>query len=135
MHITRGSWGLARGNRKDKVTVSFHYLTRVVQDSEGEPKLTKVTAAEFKVAMDKVAALPPSDTSTQEGVDKLRFSSTVPVENLSEIEPNLYFGTYKAIYTGHTYHNTAKGEIPCNSASIGHFTFLHIIPKRVSAYI
>lgn len=115
---------MARRNRKDKVTVSFHYLTRTVEGNDGEPKNAPFTAAEFKEAMDRIAATQVIDTSTQEGVDKLRFSMTVPIENLKEIEDNLYFGTYQGLYTGHTYQNTAKGEIPYNSASLRTFYFL-----------
>jgi hypothetical protein len=115
---------LARRNRKDKVTVSFHYLTRVVEGSDGEPTNAPFTAAEFKEAIDTIAATPQIDTSTQEGVDKLRFSPTIPISNLAEVEANLYFGTYQGIYTGHTYQNTAKGEIPYNSASIRTFYFI-----------
>lgn len=106
------------------MTVSFHYLTRVVEGVDGEPTNAPFTVAEFEQAMDRVAATPKIDTSTQEGVDKLRFSATVPVENLKEMEANLYFGTYQRIYTGHTYQNTAKGEIPYNSASIRTFYFI-----------
>lgn len=115
---------MARRSRKDKVTVSFHYLARVVEGSDGEPTTVPFTANEFKDAMARLAATPEIDTSTQEGVDKLRFSPTVPVANLVELETNLFFGTYKGIYTGHTYHNTAKGEIPYNSASIRTFYFM-----------
>lgn len=115
---------MPRRNRKDRVTVSFHYLTRVIEGGDGEPKNVPLSATEFKEAMERVAATPQIDTSTQEGVDKLRFSSTAPVENLIEIEPELYFGNYKGIYTGHTYHNTAKGEIPYNSASVRNFYFI-----------
>ncbi len=115
---------MARRNRKDKVTVSFHYLTRVVAGSDGDPKTTPLNAAEFREAMERIAAAPPIDTSTQEGVDKLRFSSAAPVEGVIEVEPELYFGRYKGIYTGHTYHNTAKGEIPYNSASVRNFYFI-----------
>jgi hypothetical protein len=115
---------LARRNRKDKVTVSFHYLIRAVEGSDGEPKNAPITAAEFKEAMDRVIAAPPIDTSTQDAVDKLRFSSVAPTEDVNEVEPGLYFGKYKAIYTGHTYQNTAKGEIPYNSASIRNFYFI-----------
>ncbi|WP_332756848.1 hypothetical protein [Sphingomonas sp. LB2R24] len=82
------------------------------------------SVAEFKEAMDRIVATPKIDTSTQEGVDKLRFSPTVPIDNFTEIEPNLYFGTYQGIYTGHTYQNTAKGEIPYNSASLRTFYFM-----------
>lgn len=115
---------LARRNRKDKVTVSFHYLTRVIEGDSGEPENVPFTASEFKDAMDQIAATPKIDTSTQAGVDKLRFSPTVPTENLSEIEHGLYFGTYQGIYTGHTFQNTAKGEIPYNSASLRTFCFI-----------
>jgi hypothetical protein len=106
------------------VTVSFHFLTRAAQGANGEPTVVPITVAEFKEAMNRIAATPEIDTSTQEGVDKLRFSTVVPIENLVELEPNLYFGTYTGIYTGHTYRNTAKGEIPYNSASLRAFSFL-----------
>lgn len=106
------------------MTVSFHYLTRVVEGSDGEPMNVPFSVAEFKEAMDRIVATPKIDTSTQEGVDKLRFSPTVPIANFTEIEPNLYFGTYQGIYTGHTYQNTAKGEIPYNSASLRTFYFM-----------
>lgn len=106
------------------MTVSFHYLTRVVEGNNGETKSVPFTEAEFKEAMARIAATPKIDTSTQEGVDKLRFSTTVPVENFKELEANLYWGTYQGVYTGHTYQNTAKGEIPYNSASLRTFYFL-----------
>lgn len=115
---------MASRNRKDKVTVSFHFLTRSVEGSDGELKTTPFTATEFRDAMDRLKALPEIDTSTQAGVDLLRFSTTVPIRGIVEIEPNLFFGTYEAIYTGHTYRNTAKGEIPYNSASIRTFFFM-----------
>lgn len=115
---------MARRNRKDKVTVSYHYLSRVSEGSDGEPKNDPFTVDEFSDTMARIAATPAIDTTTQEGVDQLRFSITVPVQNLVEIEPNLYFGTYQGIYTGHTYQNTAKGEIPYNSASLRTFYFL-----------
>jgi len=115
---------LPRRNRKDKVTVSFHYLTRTVEGDDGEPKNAPFSVHEFNEAMERLAAMPPIDTSTQDAVDKLRFSSTAPVEDVIEVEPGLHFGKYKAIYSGHTYHNTAKGEIPYNSASIRNFYFI-----------
>jgi hypothetical protein len=130
-----GRLPLPRRNRKDKVTVSFHYLTRVVEDEDGEPKNTAISAAEFKEAMDRVATTPQIDTSTQEGVDKLRFSSTAPVEGVVEVEAGLYFGKYKGICTGHTYHNTDKGEIPYNSASVRNFYFIAYRAKSGRIYI
>jgi hypothetical protein len=120
----RGRSKLGRRNRKDKVTVSFHYLTRAARDAEGEPTTVPITVAEFKEAIDGIINTPEIDTSTQDGVDKLRFSTIVPIKDLIELEPNLYFGTYTGIYTGHTYQNTAKGEIPYDSASLRNFSFL-----------
>lgn len=116
--------GLPRRNRKDKVTVSFHHLVRLNEQDNGEVESIPITEAEFKDAMDRVAATPKIDTTTQEGVDKLRYSATVPVEDLKEVEKNLFFGKYQGIYTGHTYQNTTKGDIPYNSASIRDFYFL-----------
>lgn len=115
---------MARRNRKDAVTVSFHYLTRVAEDDDGEPKIERIGADEFKSAMEHIGSIPPIDTTAQEGVDKLRFSSTVPILSIQEVEPNLWFGSYQGVYTGHTYQNTAKGEIPYNSASLRTFYFL-----------
>lgn len=126
---------MARRNRKDKVTVSFHYLIRVIEGSDGEPKNAPIAAAEFKEAMDRVIAAPPIDTSTQDAVDKLRYSSVAPTEGVTEVEPGLYFGKYKGIYSGHTYHNTAKGEIPSNSASIRNFYFIAYRSKSGRVYI
>ena len=88
------------------------------------PELVPVELNEFQQAMGRIASTPASDTTTREGVDALRFGSTVPVLNLAEIEENLFFGTYKGIYTGHSYENTAKGIIPHDSVSLRTFYFL-----------
>jgi hypothetical protein len=123
-HFETKESSLSRRNRKDKVTVTFHYLTRSVEEDNGEPKTVPITIEEFKAAMGVIAATPPIDTSTQAGVDKLRFGSTVPVSDLTEVEPNLFFGSYKGIYTGHSYENTARGLIPYDSASLRKFYFI-----------
>jgi hypothetical protein len=91
---------LARRNRKDKVTVSFHYLTRTTEGDGGEPKTAPFSAVEFKEAMNRIASAPTIDTSTREGVDKLRFGTTVPVLDLKEVEDNLYFGVNRAGFAG-----------------------------------
>ena len=115
---------MPRHNRKDKVTVTFHYLTRILQEDDGELTTVPLSLDEFKSAMASIAATPPIDVSTQAGVDKLRFGSTVPVSDLQEVETNLFFGSYKGIYTGHSYENTARGLIPYNSASLRKFYFI-----------
>jgi len=115
---------LGRRNRKDKVTVSFHFLTRTIKEDGKEPRTDDVKLSEFQAAMAQIAAMPPVDTSTQAGVDQLRFSTTVPILGLCELENNLFFGCYKGVYTGHTYENTAKGEIPYDSASLRSFYFM-----------
>ena len=112
---------MARRNRKDKVTVTFHYLTRTVEGADGEPTTAPITKGEFEAAMKRIAETPPIDTSTREGVDKLRFGSTVPVADLTEVESCLFFGSYKGVYTGHSYENTARGLIPHDSASLRKF--------------
>lgn len=115
---------MARQNRKDKVTITFHYLVRNIEDERGEIVNEPIALSDFREAIERIVKTPPIDTSTQAGVDKLRFGTTVPVTALSEIEANMFFGSYQGVYTGHSYENTAKGTIPYNSASLRTFHFI-----------
>lgn len=115
---------MGRGNKKEAVTVSFHYLVRVVDDADDEPQNTPISLKDYRAAMAALQALPVPTFSTQQDVDNLRFSTTVPIYNFAEIESNLFFGMYKGVYSGHSYENTAKGTIPYNSASLRQFYFI-----------
>lgn len=115
---------MGRKAKKEAVTATFHYVVRVDVNDNDEPIDTKIGMQEFHDAMQRLAAMPAPDLSTQEAVDKLRFSTTVPIFGLSLVEPDLYFGMYKGVYTGHTYENTARGIIPYNSASLRQFYFI-----------
>lgn len=115
---------MGRRNNKDKVTVTFHYLTRTIEGPNGEAASVPIAIEEFESAMQVIANTPQIDTTTQAGVDKLRFGSTVPVVTLAKVEDNLYFGAYKGVYTGHSYENTARGIIPHDSASLRKFFFI-----------
>lgn len=115
---------VGRGNKKEAVTVSFHYLVRVVADANDEPQNAAITLSDYRTAMIALQGLPIPTFGSQQDVDKLRFSTTVPIYNLAEIETNLFFGMYKGVYSGHSYENTAKGKIPFNSASLRQFYFI-----------
>lgn len=114
---------MARGKRNEKVTTTFHFLMRVKKDGEKSVPVP-ISLNEFTAAMAELMAMPPVDTSTQAAVDKIRFAPTAPVQNVQKIDNNLYFGKYKAVYSGHAYENTARGLIPHDSASLRTFSFL-----------
>lgn len=132
---TFGGSDLARRNRKDKVTVTFHYLTRTLEGDDGEPKTVPITVEEFQAAMKAIADTPPIDTTTQAGVDKLRFGSTVPVLDLSEPETNLFFGAYKA-FTPDIHTKIPLADLyPTIVPAFGNFTSSHIGPSQKAAFI
>lgn len=115
---------MGRSAKNEAVTVSFHYLVRVVKEEGKEPVNNPISEKDFKEAMAALQAMPAPTFSTQKEVDDLRFSSTVPIYSLVEIEADTYFGMYKGVYSGHSYENTARGIIPHNSASLRKFYFI-----------
>jgi len=115
--------------KREAVTVSFHYLTRQREDDEGAIETTPISESEFTRLVDDLGSIGSVDLNDEKIKDQVRLKKIVPVENVESISNRLCFGLYRAAYWGHAYDNTAVGKIPADSISLRPFYFLLYLSK------
>ncbi|TJV41886.1 MAG: hypothetical protein E5Y02_16550 [Mesorhizobium sp.] len=109
--------------KNEAVSVSFHYLIRLVQEG-GNYVERRFTSAEFVGLHNSLVAKPPIDMKDERIADKIRARLDAPIENVEKPTDRLITGTFRASYWGHEYQNTARGSIPADSISLRPFHFI-----------
>jgi hypothetical protein len=126
---------LARKQKNEAVTVSFHYLVRQTHGPDGNPQVRPFSPAEFGSLCDRLAKLPPMDLSSDKVRDSLKFRNTALIEHVEQIDDRTMFGVYHAGYWGHAYNNSDKGKIPAESVSLRPFHFLIYLGESGRIYL
>ncbi len=115
---------MAKGRKREAVTVSFHYLIRELDDGAGNKKQWGFSDEEFDELSKRLTGLQPMDLTSEDVKDAVRFKRAVPIENVELVNARTVFGGYRAAYWGHAYENTAVGKIPADSISLRPFYFI-----------
>lgn len=88
--------------------------------------------AEFVTALQR---LRPLDLTDEEALEKLRISLDAPIEQVIAVNDRVAFGVFRSSYTGHSFINTVKGEIPARSVSLRPFHFLTYLSDSGRIYV
>jgi hypothetical protein len=121
--------------KNEIVSVSFHFLNRVVKSSDGKEKLVKFSEQEFEDIFQKISKLPAIDMKNEAALNRLRYRIEVPIENCVRVDARTVFGVYRSSYWGHSYDNTARGKIPADSISLRPFYFLLYLSESGKLYL
>lgn len=120
--------------RNESVTVTFHYLTRKVDNGDAGPRIIPFTSGEFDSLFHSLSNS-EVDLDDEAYLDRLRLRMTAPTENVIRVNSQTIFGLFKGSYWGHAYDNTARGRIPADSVSLRPFHFLLYLSDRGRIYV
>lgn len=126
---------MAKPKKKETVSVSFHYLVRMVGNGEKGAVPVAFTSSDFDALFAAIQAKAPFDPDDEEAADRIRYRSDAPMENVIRVDDRTIFGTYKGSYWGHAYDNTMRGRIPAESISLRPFHFLLYLSKSGRIYV
>ncbi|WP_313576593.1 hypothetical protein [Brevundimonas sp.] len=126
---------MAKPKKKETVSVSFHYLVRMVGNGGKDALPVAFTSSDFDALFGAIQAKAPFDPNDEEAADRIRYRSDAPMENVIRVDDRTVFGTYKGSYWGHAYDNTMRGRIPAESISLRPFHFLLYLSKSGRIYL
>lgn len=126
---------MASRRKNEAVTVSFHYLTRSVENHRGERDVVPFTVDEFANLATSLETVGQCDLDDDKVKDLVRLKRLVPIHNVNRQDDRIITGTYRAAYWGHAYDNTIVGKIPADSISLRPFYFLLYLSKSGKIYL
>jgi hypothetical protein len=124
----------SRRRKKEAVSVSFHYFQREA-DAAGGGKMIPFTVQEYTEFVSALESIGPLDLNDPDTLERLRISIDAPLEQVRRVNDRTAFGVFRSSYTGHAFHNTAKGEISANSINLRPFHFLTYLSESGRIYI
>lgn len=122
-------------NKKEAVTVSFHYLCREIWGKSQLPEQMFFRKDEFNALAAKLTKMPRFDLGNDAAKKQAISSPDVPIELVQQVNPRTLFGVFHSHYSGHAYQNTAKGKIPASSVSLRPFHFLLYLSEKGAIYV
>lgn len=126
---------MARNQKKEEVSVSFHSLVRKRKTEEDELEDVEINLEEFKAIVAEIRDRPKSDMSDKQVLRRLQFRQEVSLENSMVINGRTLFGVYRAPYTGHSFDNSAKGKIPADSVNLRPFHYILYLSTSGKIYL
>lgn len=124
-----------RTRKRESVSVTFHYLTREIISDDGDVSHLPISADEFFAFIEKLKSLQPLAIDSEEFKKIILLRNKVPIDHVEKIDNRTMFGSYKGIYTGHSFENTEKGKISADSANLRPFYFILYISESGRIYI
>ena len=121
--------------KRETVSVSFHYLTRIVDVGLATEHFVPFSQVEFTQLSLNLRSKPVLDIRDVTIADQLRFRDEIPLEKIVEIDNRTVFGIFKASYSGHVYENNVRGQIPAESVSLRPFHFLLYFSESGRIYV
>lgn len=123
------------GKKNETVSVSFHYLTREINNENGEVDIRPFLQDEFESLVETIQTKPEVDITDEKTKDRLRFRTEVPFDYPKRIDKRTFFGRFFASYWGHAYKNSDRGKIPADSVSVRPFYFMLYLSDTGRIYI
>lgn len=120
--------------RSEEVSGSFHYLMRTEKSGKLE-RLVPFRESDFTDLYGAIRTRPVLDLTDDQMIDKLRFNGEAPLEKVKLENTRLITGTFRGLYSGHSYENTKKGTIPADSVSLRPFHFILYLSDSGKIYI
>lgn len=124
-------------DRKENVSISFHYITRFKTD-KGKTSEVPLTQAEFDhlyVELTNLKKLDYKDKTNTKLQLELRSQKVVPVIKLEKFDDVYISGVHLKPYSGHEIENIDFGKIGKNSINLRRFFFLLYLSKEGRIYI
>lgn len=122
-------------NKRETVSVSFHYLTRAIPVKGKPPTFAPFSEVEFENLCAAIHAKPVVDIEKATFSDLIHYRLEAPMERPSRLNKRTLFGVYQAAYTGHSYKNSARGKIPADSISLRPFHYLIYLSDKGRIYV
>ena len=121
--------------KREAVSASFHYLTRVNKGAGPEAPPVPISEHEFDGICRAIEAKPTVNLDDASVRERVRYRLEVPMERPNRISPRAMFGVFRGAYSGHANDNSARGKIPADSISFRPFHYLLYHSESGRVYI
>lgn len=125
---------LAKNNREE-ATCSFHYIVREERIKNKDPKILAFSEQQFSDFCTALIAQPDIDLNDDGVRQRIKSATSAPIEKCGMVNDRTLFGSFRSLYSGHSYDNTDVGEIPESSVSLRPFFFLVYLSESGKIYI
>lgn len=110
--------------KREAITVSFHHLSRIDPEEEGEPQVA-FTKDDFRKLVHEIKNQKVPNLAVKDELEAVRFGKIIPFSEVEERSSRLTFFKFTAPYSGHSFLNSEKGKI--SKESVNQRTFNAII--------
>lgn len=117
---------MAKRNRNNIVTASFHYLVKSVVNEQNPAERDEqgFSEQEFERITQRIANTDPLDDTDDEVIAAIKSGQDLPFLFHEEAEQGLHFGDFEGAYYGQKYRNNRLGEIDADSLNLRRFHYL-----------
>lgn len=121
--------------KKESVSVSFHYLILEKKDENDEMQEIGFTQSDFDQLINNIENRPIFDLDNIDDREKFLRKAEVPIEHVDRLDGRTISGIFYSSYSGHEYENSVKGTIPAASINKRKFCFLLYLSESGRIYI
>ena len=129
---------MATKDRKENVSISFHYITRFKKDDNGDASEVPLTQVEFEHLYTELSNLKELDYKNKANAQlqhQLLTQRFVPIIELEKFDDVYISGIHLKPYSGHEIENIDFGKIGKNSINLRRFFFLLYLSKSGRIYL
>lgn len=117
---------MAKRQRHNQVSASFHYLIKTVRNSDDPNDTTDVpfTPAEFALIVQRITDTRKLDDTDEGVILNIKMGYDLPFHRPEVVDGHLYFGEFEGAYYGQQYRNNRVGVISADSLNLRRFHYL-----------
>lgn len=125
---------MAAQNKKEEVSVSFHYLNLLQKRNEPKSRVP-ISSAQFESVFECLQAAKALDLGDEKVLSLVKNKQIAPITSLERLDKRTICGVFKASSYGHSFENHLKGNIPANSVNLRPFIFYLYLSQSGRIYI
>ena len=117
---------MAKRNRNNIVTTSFHYLIKTAknEDDPAHPIESGFTPNEFQRVVDRISDPAPLNERDDDVIQRIKNGTDLPFGEHELVDGYLHFGRFDGAYYGQQYRNNMLGVISADSLNLRPFHYL-----------
>lgn len=117
---------MAKRQRHNQVSASFHYLTKTVRDPRDHSATIDApfSEAEFRFIIDRISDGRRLDDTDDDVILSIKMGYDLPFHRYEVVEDHLHFGEFEGAYYGQEYRNNRAGVISADSLNLRRFHYL-----------
>lgn len=122
----RGVRCMAKRQKSNIITASFHYLIKTVRDDDNTMAEHDVgfTPAEFARIVARISNTGKLDDNDEQVVLNIKLGNDLPFLKHEVVDDYIHFGDFEGAYYGQRYRNNRVGEISADSLNLRGFHYL-----------